>query len=141
LVPMMVDDGQFHLFDAWTLTKGHTASLFAVGLCLVLIVVVAEAILGALFIALCIAAINVSAGGLVNAAAMVRQQGPQSIAMHFVPWLVVVGSLAIPISGCAMAIFIAPWARAYRDIVPPGAPATAAPPATPPPVQPSPAVA
>src|SRR5579859_5389069 len=26
--PMMVDDGQFHLFDAWALTKGRAGALF-----------------------------------------------------------------------------------------------------------------
>ena len=46
VVPMMVDDGQFHLFDAWSRTKGHVGSLFVIGLCLTLIALVAEAIVG-----------------------------------------------------------------------------------------------
>jgi hypothetical protein len=44
--------------------------------------------------------------------------------------------LAIPLEGCALAIFIAPWARAYRDVAP-GSPAAIAP--SPPPVEPAPA--
>ena len=52
VVPMMVDDGQFHLFDAWSLTKGHVGSLFVIGLCLVRIAIAAELVLGAFLVAL-----------------------------------------------------------------------------------------
>ena len=30
--PMMVDDGQFHLFESWTMTKGRAGSLFLMAL-------------------------------------------------------------------------------------------------------------
>lgn len=147
VVPMMVDDGQFHLFDAWRLTKHHVGSLFVIGLCLVGVALAAELVIGAFLIALGVAALGVAAGGLGNLQAFFTQD-PTVIITRLAPWLIVYGVLAIPLQGCAMAIFGAPWARAYRDIVPPAAQPAAAvpppvtpPPVAPPPVDPSPAVA
>jgi hypothetical protein len=138
--PMMVDDGQFHLFDAWSLAKGRVGSLFVIGLSLVAIALLAEAIVGAFLVALGVAALGVAAGGLGNVQAFLAL-GPAVIAARLAAWLVVYAVLAIPLSGCATAIFMAPWARAYRDLAPPAEPAAATPPAAPPPIQPSPAVA
>lgn len=141
VVPMMVDDGQFHLFDAWSLSKGHVGSLFVIGLCLVVIALVAEAVLLALVVGLGVAALGVAAGGLQNLQAFFTQN-PAMIFSHLAPWLIVYGLMIIPVEGCAMAIFIAPWARAYRDVAPPHAPAQVVPPpATQPPTEPSPVVA
>jgi hypothetical protein len=131
--PMMVDDGQFHLFDAWSLTKGHVGALFVIGLCLLLMIFVGEAIVGALFVGIGGAAIGVSAGGFTPEAMQAFfGQPPMQILAHIAPWLIVLAVLAIPIEGCAMAILIAPWARAYRDVVPPLAVVTPAPAAPPP---------
>jgi hypothetical protein len=136
VIPMMVDDGQFHLFDAWTLARGRVGSLFVIGLSLVLIAIIAEAIIGAFLVALGVAALGAAAGGLGNVQAFLAL-GPAVIAARLAPWLIVYAVLAIPLAGCATAIFMAPWARAYRDLTPPAQPAAA----TPPPIQPSPAVA
>jgi hypothetical protein len=38
---------------------------------------------------------------------------------HLGPWLAVLALLAIPLEGCVLAIFMAPWARAYRDVATP----------------------
>jgi hypothetical protein len=127
VVPMMVDDGKFHLFDAWSLTKGKAGSLFVIGLCLMLIAFAAEAVIGALAIGLGVAALGVSAGGLENLQAFF-QLPPMTILTRLMPWLIVFGVAAIPIEGCAMAIFMAPWARAYRDVVPLAASISAVPP-------------
>ena len=141
VVPMMVDDGQFHLFDAWTLAKGKVGSLFVIGLCLVLIAMAVELVIGGVVIAFGLAALGVSAGGLANLQAFF-QLPPMTIVSRLAPWLVVYGVVAIPLEGCAMAIFMAPWARAYRDIAPPSAAIPAVAPAPPePPISPSPAPA
>jgi hypothetical protein len=139
VVPMMVDDGQFHLFDAWTLTKGHVGSLFVIGLCLMGIAIAAELVIGAFLVALGVAALGAAAGGLGNLQAFFAL-GPAVIITRLAPWLIVYAVLAIPLEGCAMAIFGAPWARAYRDVAPPPALPAAAmpPPITPPPVEPPP---
>lgn len=142
VIPMMVDDGQFHLFDAWSLTKGHVASLFVIGLCLVGIAIAAELVIGALFFALAAAAgVGHLFGGPQDLQALLAL-GPTAIAARLAPWLIAGAVVAIPLEGCAMAIMMAPWARAYRDVAPPAQPAVATPPpATEPPNQPSPAVA
>lgn len=139
VVPMMVDDGQFHLFDAWTLTKGRVGSLFLIALALVAIAIGAEVLIGAFVVALGVAAVGVAAGGFQNLQSFAAL-GPAVIMARLAPWLIVYAALAIPFTGCATAIFMAPWARAYRDVLPPAHPAAARP-MTPPPVEPSPAVA
>lgn len=141
VVPMMVNDGQFHLFDAWTLTRGHIGSLFVIGLSLVGIAIVAELVIGAFMVALGVAALGVAAGGMQNLQTFAAL-GPAVIAARLAPWLIVYAVLAIPLSGCGTAIFMAPWASAYRDVAPPAEPATVTPPpAAQPPPEPSPAVA
>lgn len=141
VVPMMVDDGQFHLFDAWTLTKGHVGGLFLIGLALVAVAIGAEVLIGAVMLALGVAALGAAAGGFQNLQTFF-QLGPAVVVGRLAPWLIVYAVLGIPLTGCAAAIFMAPWARAYRDVLPPAQPAAATPPPmTPPPVEPSPAVA
>jgi hypothetical protein len=122
VVPMMVDDGKFHLFDAWSLTKGHAGALFTIGLCLMLIGLVGEVIVGAIVLAIAAAGLSVSAGGFDNLQAFFNLP-PMTIVGRLGPWLAVLALLAIPLEGCVMAIFMAPWARAYRDVVPPAPPA------------------
>jgi hypothetical protein len=151
VVPMMVDDGQFHLFDAWRLSKGHVGAMFVIGLCLVLVAIVIELLIGAVLVALGVAALAVAAGGLQNVQSLFAL-GPMAAASRLAPWLIIYALLGIPLSGCLQAVFLAPWARAYRDIRPPAEPVAVAPPATqpptplpptppPPPIEPSPAVA
>jgi hypothetical protein len=137
VVPMMVDDGRFHLFDAWALTKGKVGSIILVGLCLTLIGMVLGLLIEGIFIGLGAAALGVAAGGFNNLQAFFTQTPPQQILVTLAPSLILLGLLLIPIQGAAMAIFIAPWARAYRDVVPtaPLTPAPAAPsPMVPPPL-------
>ena len=117
VIPMMVDDGKFHLFDAWSLTKGHTGALFVIGLCLTLIGLVGEMVVGAIVFALGAAAVGTSAGGLENLQAFFNLP-PMTIFTRLGPWLAVFALLAIPLEGCVMAIFMAPWAQAYRDVAP-----------------------
>ena len=137
VVPMMVDDGQFHLFDAWTLTKGKAGSIILIGICLALIGMVLGLVVEVVLVALGAGALGVAAGGFDNLQAFFTRTPPQQILMTLAPSLILLGLLLIPIQGAAMAIFIAPWARAYRDVVPtsPLAPVSAAPsPTVPPPL-------
>jgi hypothetical protein len=128
VVPMMVDDGQFHLFDAWTLSKGRVGSL-------IVIAIAAETLLGGLSFGLFLAAIGVAAGGLAGLPTLF-QQNPAPILARLMPWAIAYGVLLIPVQGCGLAIFVAPWAQAYRDIAPPPSAEPA-----PAPVAPSPAPA
>jgi hypothetical protein len=118
IIPMMVDDGKFHFLDAWSLTKGHAGALFMIGLCLMLIGLVGEIVVGAILFALGAVALGVAAGGFDNLQAFFNLP-PMTIVTRLGPWLAVFALLAIPLDGCLMAIFMAPWARAYRDVVGP----------------------
>ena len=141
VIPMIVDDGQFHLFDAWSLTRGHVGALFVIGLGLVGMAIVAELVVATLGFTAAHAAI---VGHAVDRQTLVAflALGPAAIAARLAPWLIAFAVVAIPVGGCVTTILLAPWARAYRDVSPPALPAAATPPpATQPPTQPSPAVA
>jgi hypothetical protein len=118
VAPMMVDDGRFHLFDAWSLTKGRVGSIVLVGVCLALIAMVLGLVIDGILVGLGAAALGFADGGFNNLQAFFTQTPPQQIIMTLAPSLVLLGLLLVPIQGAAMAIFIAPWARAYRDVVP-----------------------
>jgi len=139
VAPMMVDDGKFHLFESWTLTKGRVGSLFAIGLLLVLITLLIEIVLGLLFVGLALGALILAAGGFSNIPGFFQAHAsdPAALIPILAPSLILLAVLLIPVEGAFLAIFIAPWAKAYRDVVPP--PAAAQPPSPPPaPVEPPP---
>ncbi len=114
--PMIVEDGKFHLFESWTLTRGRMVSLFLIGLSLVGIFLLINILLLAVFFGVGAAAVQ-SLGGLSQALALVRAS-PAALLGRLAPLLVVYAVLQIPIAGCLMAIGAAPWARAYRDLMP-----------------------
>ncbi|MFI4936440.1 MAG: hypothetical protein ACHP7N_17665 [Caulobacterales bacterium] len=113
--PMMVDDGKFHLFESWNLTKGHTGSLFVIALGLFGIALVAELVLGVILFGLGAAMLGAAAGGFDHLPAFFSQP-PMVIFQALAPGLIVYAVLAVPLTGCAVAIFAAPWAHAYRDL-------------------------
>jgi hypothetical protein len=121
--PMIVQDGKFHLFDAWALTRGHAGTLFLIVLCVVVILIVIEAVIGAVGIAVGVSFLGQAAGGLKNLPAFFSQP-PATIISSLLPALIVAGLFSIPISGGALAIIGAPWARAYRDLAQPDLAAT-----------------
>jgi hypothetical protein len=125
--PMMVADGQFRLFESWTLTRGHAGELFLIALSLVGIMLAAEVIVGIIFFVIIMASVAVSAGGsgALNAMAFAN---PGATLVAFAPALVIGAVLWIPLIGCFIAITTAPWAKAYLDLTrspapPEGAPA------------------
>jgi hypothetical protein len=114
---MMVEDGQFHLFDAWTLTKGHVGSIVLTGFLLMLVAIALGLVLDIVFVGLGAGVLSVAAGGLDHLQTFFAKP-PATIVATLAPSLILLALLIIPIQGCAMAIFYAPWARAYRDVVP-----------------------
>ena len=121
--PMIVQDGKFHLFDAWSLTRGHAGTLFLIALCVAVILLVLEAVVGAVALALGLGLLGQAAGGLRNLPTFFSQP-PATILSSMAPALVIAALASIPISGAAMAIIGAPWARAYRDLAQPDLAAT-----------------
>jgi hypothetical protein len=115
--PMMVDDGQFRLTEAWALTKGKVVGLLAIGLLLMLILIAGEIILGLIMVVAGAGVLGVLAGGLQNIPVLLQQQ-PQALVGRLTPFLAIAALVWIPLSGCAAAVVSAPWARAYRDLRP-----------------------
>lgn len=115
--PMMVDDGQFHLGDAWTLTKGRVGGLFLITLVVFAVLIAAEIVLALLMAAVGIGGLSAIAGGFSGVPALFRQP-PQAIMARIAPILAIVALIWIPVIGGFMAIAGAPWARAYRDVRP-----------------------
>jgi hypothetical protein len=116
--PMTVDDGRFHLADAWSLSRGRAVDLFVILLVQIVIVLVIEMVVAVVFIAIGFAFLSQAAGGL-NGLRDFFTRPPAEIFSTLAPALVVVGLVSIPVTGCMMAILAAPWARAYRDLVGP----------------------
>ena len=112
--PMMVEDGKFHLFESWTLTRGRTSSLLLIALCLFGVLVVFEVIVLTVFFAIAAAAIGLT-GGLSHAGELLRRS-PRALIAQLWPFAAVYAVLAAPLSGCALAIAAAPFASAYRDV-------------------------
>jgi len=108
--PMMVDDGQFHLGDAWTLTRGKAGSLFLIGFVLIVLILVGEVVLASLGFA----GIAAAAGGFGQWQALAQQ--PMVLLSRLAPALAIFGLVWLVAVACAMPILSAPWARAYRDL-------------------------
>jgi len=114
--PMMVEDGKFHLFESWSLTRGRVLSLFLLGLGLFGIFLLIDVVLLAIMLAA--GAVEVqSLGGVAQVLAQLRAS-PMALAGKLAPLLAGIAVVEIPIAGCLMAIGAAPWARAYRDMLP-----------------------
>lgn len=118
--PMMVEDGRFHLFESWALTRGRAGGLFLIALSLVGIALVGEIVIGVAFFAVGAGMLGAEVGGLANLPAFFERP-TGAILSSLAPLLVLIGLVSIPFYGATLAIFGAPWARAYRDLAGPGA--------------------
>jgi len=134
IVPaMMVSDGQFHLFDAWTVTRGAVGALFLVGLCLVLIAWAMELVLLIAGLVIVAMTIHMPAGGQ-EALRAIAEQGPGPLLARAAPALIAMAVVGVFVLGALRAIMVAPWARAFLDLksapASPGAAPSAPPTAT-----------
>jgi hypothetical protein len=110
LGPMLVENGQIRLGEAWAATKGKVGALFLIGLLLVAIAFVAEVVLFGVSIATLGATF-----GVLNPAAL-AQLSPQDVAARLAPALAVFGVGLVLLLSFMTPVFNAPWARAYRDL-------------------------
>lgn len=115
--PMMVEDGKFHLFESWRLTKGRVGSLLLIALGLLGVGLVIEVLFVALFFGVGAAAIGMVAGGFRGLPSLL-QQSPTAQLSKLAPFLSIYIVAYIPLGGCMVAIFGAPWAKAYSDLRP-----------------------
>lgn len=114
--PMMVEDGRFHLTDAWAMTRGHAGELLLVGILLFVMLILMEVVLGAFALAIGLAFLAQAAGSLAAVHSLFARP-PAEVLAILAPGLIVIGLVSIPLFGCLWAILAAPWARAYRDLV------------------------
>jgi hypothetical protein len=121
--PMIIEDGKFHLFESWTMTRGRVGSLFMIALGIVGVFLLVDIVVILLLVALGAGAVA-NLGGLSQAGALF-QQSPQAALTRILPFLAIYGVVMVPISGCVLAIGAAPWARAYKDLLPAAADAFA----------------
>ena len=121
--PMTVDDGKFHLFDAWALTRRHAGGLFVLALCLFAILLIGEVVVGLVALLTGISLLSSLAGGLSHIQIFFHQS-PAVILASLAPFLLGAAVLWIPLTGCMFAISGAPWAKAYRDLSGPDLAAT-----------------
>jgi hypothetical protein len=117
LGPMIVDDGRFHFFEAWRLSRGKVGSLFRVGLTLFAIMFVAQVLLEVIALVAGAGSVGLAAGGFDKLHDF-WQQGPAAIAGRLWPFAILAALVATPIAGCLAAVLYAPWASAYRDLAP-----------------------
>ncbi len=114
---MTFADGQFRLFESWSLTRGSAWRLLGVAVLSLLVVfvlelVVAGVVLGAMF----------AAGGppvWLNDPQAVQAflaQPPLDLLRRVWPWIAVVGLVWTLIGSCLVTLVCAPWAAAYGDL-------------------------
>jgi hypothetical protein len=115
--PMMVDDGKFHFIESWAMTKGHVGALFLIGLGLLAVAIGVEIVFVALMLGLGAAGFFGVVGGVDGLPAFLKL-APTEMLSRLAPLLGAYLVALIPIQGCLLAIFGAPWARAYRDLRP-----------------------
>lgn len=117
--PMMVEDGRFHLLESWALTRGRAGGLFLIALSLFGIAIVGEIVVGVVLLAAGAGMLGAAAGGLATLPAFFERP-PGVILSNLAPLLALIALVSIPFYGAIIAIFGAPWARAYRDLAGPG---------------------
>ncbi len=121
--PMIVDDGRFHLTDAWALTRRHAGGLFVVMLCLVALVILAQIVFGLIAVLTGATFLAATAGGFDHLSTFFRRP-PGEILSGMSPLLGISVVVSAPLLGAFMAVTGAPWARAYRDLAGPDLSAT-----------------
>jgi hypothetical protein len=117
--PMTFRDRTFRLFESWTLTRGHGGSLFLLALGIVAIILAIELVVFGLAGVVVVAVIGGMAGFADEATLAAFFEQPSSVWLPAVMTVaLVVSAIACLVSGFLLAIVIAPWADAYRQLAP-----------------------
>jgi hypothetical protein len=112
--PMLVDDGKFHLFESWTLSRGRLGSLLLLALGLFGVSLAIDIVI--LVLLVIVAATAIGAAGGMERVRTLLQHSPEALLSQAWPFLIAYGIVSIPIAGCVLAIVGAPFARVYLDL-------------------------
>jgi hypothetical protein len=103
--------------EAWALTRGHFWRLFAIGLLAALTVLAIEIIVGLVLVAIGFSMVTSVAGGLDHVRDLLTR--PQGDLLRLAaPFVALYLLVMIPLSGVALAMTAAPFARAYLQLRP-----------------------
>lgn len=115
--PMTFAERQFRLFESWTLTRGHGGSLFLIALILIALLTALYVLLVLVIGAVVVAGAGIASGGF-NTAAIESyfNQDPQSLFTAIMPWVLIGSVGGYIVVAAMMAVLLAPWAEAYRQL-------------------------
>jgi len=115
--PMTFAERQFRLFESWTLTRGAGGSLFAVALILIAMMMVLYVLLVVVIGAVVLIGAGLASGGFDPAAIEAYfNQDPKALMTAVLPWIVVGSVGGYTVAAAMMAVLLAPWAEAYRQL-------------------------
>jgi hypothetical protein len=115
------DDRKFRLFESWAFTRGQAGNLFLLALLLLVILILLEMVaLGVLAVpAMIFIAPHMTSPEAVPAAMEAFfKQSPQAMLQSAAPAIVVFVLVFSLVIGAVHAIFMAPWAAAYKMLKP-----------------------
>jgi hypothetical protein len=116
-MPMTFADRRFRFFESWALTRGHTLSLFLIGLLTVVIVWLLEMVMFGVAAAVIVPFLIAHPLDEAALAAFFNRPMEAWLA-ELTPWLLI-GGLIVSILGSVLyAVITAPWAAAYRYLAP-----------------------
>jgi hypothetical protein len=115
--PMSFAEGKFLLFESWTFTRGQSWRLLGMGALLMLILIALELVVYAI---LGVAAFG-SWQGIKTTVEALQGQPPQAWLHAFWPLAAIATVVLSLLSGFAMALVCAPWAKAYQELAASGA--------------------
>jgi hypothetical protein len=111
--PLTFKERQFRLFESWTMTRGHAWKLFGLALLITLIVIALSLVVAALSGAVFFGVVGANGFDPTRLAEIYASGGWWR---SFSPWLVAAAVVRSLIGAAFLAIMVAPWATAFREL-------------------------
>ncbi len=117
-MPLTLTSHHFHIFDSWKLTRGHFWPLFGAYAIMVVLVVVL-AIASAIGLGVITAAVMVATGGSTEGVFGLFSADASTITTRISAASVLSVLIQAPIGAASLAVFVGPFASAYKAMSPP----------------------